>query len=492
MDEKEWRTISTPTSVSQTETINKTPIVAVLLAGAFVAILNQTLLNTAIPKIMADLSISASQAQWLTTVFMLTNGVMIPVTAFLIERFTTRRLFLTAMSLFAVGTLIAALAPSFSYLLLARIVQASGAGILIPLMQTVFLTIFPREKRGAAMGMVGLVIAFAPAIGPTLSGWLVQTYSWRVLFYVVLPIAIIDIIVAFFVMKNVTRLTYPKVDVFSIILSSFGFGGLLYGFSSAGQSGWGSEKVLISLAIGAVALLIFIFRQLKLARPILEFRVFKYGVFTLATATGMIVFMTMISGELLLPIYMQNMRGYSPLESGLLLLPGAVLMGVMSPISGKLFDKIGARWLAVAGLAIIAAATYGFTNLTADTSFTYLIIVYAIRMFGMALVMMPITTEGLNALPNRLIPHGTAMNNTMRQVAASIGTALLVTVMTNTTKDRIQELASGSTDGLDRAEKLHAAIHGLNVSFFVAVGFAVVGLVLSFFIRRGEIAEEDR
>ncbi|HET7615491.1 MAG TPA: MFS transporter, partial [Bacillales bacterium] len=232
---------------SSVQNINKTPIVAVLLAGAFVAILNQTLLNTAIPKIMSDLDISAATAQWLTTVFMLTNGVMIPITAFLIERFSTRKLFLTAMSLFAAGTLIAAMAPSFPYLLTARIVQASGAGIMLPLMQTVFLTIFPREKRGAAMGMVGLVIAFAPAIGPTLSGWLVQNYSWRVLFYVILPIAIIDIFLAYFVMKNVTKLTYPKVDIFSIILSSFGFGGLLYGFSSAGQSGWDSTKVLISL-----------------------------------------------------------------------------------------------------------------------------------------------------------------------------------------------------------------------------------------------------
>jgi EmrB/QacA subfamily drug resistance transporter len=357
----------------------------------------------------------------------------------------------------------------------------------------VFLTIFPREKRGAAMGMVGLVIAFAPAIGPTLSGWLVQNYSWRVLFYVILPIAIIDIFLAYFVMKNVTKLTYPKVDIFSIILSSFGFGGLLYGFSSAGQSGWDSTKVLISLGVGAVALLFFVLRQLRLKKPVLEFRVFKYGVFALTTVTGMIVFMTMISGELLLPIYMQNMRGYSPLESGLLLLPGAVLMGIMSPISGRLFDKIGARWLAVAGMAIIAAATYEFTNLTASTSFTYLIIIYAIRMFGMALVMMPITTEGLNQLPNRLIPHGTAMNNTMRQVAASIGTALLVTVMTNTTKNRMHDLASagGETARVPKQQMMEAAIHGLNVSFLVATGFALLGFILSFFIKRAKFVDEE-
>lgn len=190
----------------QTETIkqlNKFPIVAVLLAGAFVAILNQLLLATAIPHIMEDLHLTENTAQWVTTIFMLVNGIMIPITAFLVETFTTRRLFLSAMSIFAVGTLICALSPGFAILMVGRVIQAAGAGIMLPLMMTIFLLIFPVEKRGAAMGMVGLVISFAPAIGPTLSGWIVQNYPWRYLFYIILPIAIIDIIVAYFVMKNV-------------------------------------------------------------------------------------------------------------------------------------------------------------------------------------------------------------------------------------------------------------------------------------------------
>jgi EmrB/QacA subfamily drug resistance transporter len=465
------------TQAHTTPEIKIAPLVAVLISGAFAAILNQTLLATALPHIMADLSITANTAQWLTTIFMLVNGVMIPITAFLIGRFTTRSLFLTAMALFATGTLICAIAPNFSLLMIGRIVQASGAGIIMPLMQTVFFVIFPVEKRGSAMGLFGLVIAFAPAIGPTLSGWLVDQYPWRVLFYIVLPIAIIDFIVAYFILKNVTERTFPKLDILSIILSTFGFGGLLYGFSTAGTHGWGSAEVIIPILIGVASLFIFIMRQLKLEQPILEFRVFKYGIFTLSTVLGMMVFIAMIGGATILPIYMQNMHHFTAFESGLMLLPGALIMGIMSPISGKIFDKVGAKWLAIIGLTIVTVSTFFFTNLSSDTSFTFMAIVNAIRMFGVALVMMPTTTAGINQLPSRLIPHGTAMNNTMRQVSGSIGTALLVTVMTNNVRDP-------QTYGME------GIIHGVNVSFIVAGVVSGVGIILAFFLRKTSPAEE--
>lgn len=448
--------------------VNRMPIMIVLISGAFVAILNQTLLATALPHIMRDLQIDASVAQWLQSVFMLVNGIMIPITAFLIQRFTTRGLFLTAMGLFAVGTLICSIAPNFTVLMAGRILQASGAGIIMPLMQTILFMIFPREKRGAAMGMFGMVIAFAPAIGPTLSGWLVEQFPWKSLFYVILPIVIADIIVAYIVLKNVTEQTNPKVDVLSIILSTFGFGGLLYGFSSAGSTGWTSVQVVISLAIGALALALFIGRQLKLEEPILEFRVFKNKIFTLTTALGMVTFIAMIGAAVVLPLLMQNMLGYNALESGLMLLPGAVIMGLMNPITGKLFDKYGARWLSITGLTVLTITTFMFTTLDEQTTFTYLAVVNALRMLSIAMVMMPVTTAGLNQLPVHLIPHGTAMNNTMRQVSGAVGTALLVSVMSNSA-------ISG--------EGVSGMIHGVNVAFIVAGVFAIIGLVLTFFIR---------
>ncbi len=444
------------------------PILAVLLSGAFITILNQTLLATALPPIMIDFQVTENTVQWLQSIFMLVNGIMIPITAFLIGKFTTRKLFIFAMSSFAVGTLLAAITPFFSLLLVGRILQGAGAGIMMPLLQTIMFLLFPVEQRGRAMGMFGLVIAFAPAIGPSLSGYLVDHYPWRSVFYVVLPIAIVIIISAYFILKNITPLTDPKVDYFSIILSTLGFGGLLYGFSIAGSAGWGSVSVLISLIVGNITLIMFITRQLKLETPILEFKIFSYRLFTLTTVLGMIIFSAMIASTVILPLYMQIMLGYNAFHSGLMLLPGAIVMGVMNPITGTLFDKYGAKWLLRIGLFLATVTTFMFSNLSVETSFLYLAVLNAIRMLGISMVMMPSTTLGLNQLPKQLISHGTAMNNTLRQIAGAVGTAILVTVMTTTSLD------NGTVSG---------AIQGVNTSFLIT-GFVLAGgLILSFRIN---------
>jgi len=453
--------------------IKKLPLMLVLLSGAFAAILNQTLLATAIPHIMADLELEADVAQWLQSVFMLVNGIMIPVTAFLIGKFTTRRLFFTALTLFGIGTLVCGTAPNFTVLMFGRILQASGAGIIMPLMQTILFLVYPREKRGTAMGFFGLVISFAPAIGPTLSGWFVEIYPWRGLFYIILPIVILDLIVAYFILRNVTEQTDPKLDVTSIVLSTLGFGGLLYGFSVAG-SGWLNPTVVTSLLVGAVTLTLFIRRQFRLKQPILEFRVFSDPVFTLATIIGMVAFMTMIGGAIILPIFMQNMLGFTAFESGLMMLPGALLMGIMSPVTGRLFDKFGARWLVIPGLGIITVTTFMFTVLDTETTFTYLAVVNAVRMLGISMVMMPSTTAGLNQLSDRLVPHGTAMNNTMRQVAGAVGTALFVSVMTIT---------------MIPGEGAMGMIHGVNMSFILTGVFSLAGFILAFRLRKPQTEE---
>ncbi|WP_181350407.1 MDR family MFS transporter [Thalassobacillus sp. CUG 92003] len=451
---------------------NKVIIAGLLLAGSFITILNQTLMITAIPPIMEEMNITANTAQWLTTVFMLINGIMIPISAFLIERFTTRQLFMTAMSVFAFGTIVAGIAPNFEILLLGRMIQSSGAGVMLPLMQTVFLLIFPVNKRGAAMGYIGLVISFAPAIGPSLSGWVTANYTWRLLFLMILPLAIIMLFVAHYVLKNVTELKYPKVDIPSIILSSIGFGGLLYGFTSAGNNGWDSAMTLSVLTIGSIILVVFILRQLRMKHPMLEFRVFKLKTFTITTIIGMICFMGLIGAETLIPLYMQNMRDFTAFESGLVLLPGAVITGIMSPITGRIFDRIGARLLAIVGLTIITGSSLVFAFLDTSTTLIFLMVVYAIRMFGFSMVMMPVTTAGLNELPRDIIPHGAAMNNTMRQIAASVGTAILVTVMTTTAlRAEQQDIANPS-------------IHGVNTAFIVVTVLSFIGIILSIFVKR--------
>lgn len=427
---------------------------------------------TAIPPIMEEMNITANSAQWLTTIFMLVNGIMIPVSAFLLERFTTRQLFITAMSVFALGTLVAGFAPNFGVLLLGRVIQSSGAGVMLPLMQTVFFMIFPVHKRGAAMGLVGLVISFAPAIGPALSGWVTEHYSWRVLFYIIFPIALIDIIIASRVLKNVTEVSRPKVDVLSIMLSSLGFGGLLFGFTSAGNTGWLAPVTLLSLAVGAISLLVFILRQFRLAHPMLEFRVFKQSLFPQAIVIGMITFMGLIGVETIIPLFMQNMREFTAFEAGLALLPGALITGLLSPITGRVFDKIGARWLVITGLTIMTGASFLYINLGPTTSFTYITIVYSLRMFGMSMVMMPVSTAALNRLPKHLIAHGAAMDNTLKMVAASVGTAVLVTVMTTTASTVEASPAIPYPD-----------IHGANIAMMVVTGLSALALLLSFTIK---------
>lgn len=457
--------------MSNSESMNirkKLPLLIVLLSGAFVTILNQTLLGTALPPIMNDLNLSGSTAQWLQSIFMLVNGIMIPVTAFLIDKFTTRKLFLTAMGLFTLGTFICAIAPSFSVLMAGRVLQASGAGIMMPLMQTILFLSFPINRRGTAMGLFGLIIAFAPAIGPSLSGFLVDQFPWRSVFIVVLPIAVLDIIAAYFLLKNVTELKNPKVDVVSIILSTLGFGGILYGFSVAGDSGWLSWQVLLPVIGGGLVLYFFITRQLRLKEPLLEFRVFQNNTFSLATALGMVVFAAMIGTNVILPLYMQNMIGFSALESGLVLLPGAIIMGFSNPITGYLFDRFGGKWLARIGMFVLTVTTFGFTDLSTETNFSYLATMHALRMMSISMVMMPMTTLALNQLPNDLIPHGTAVNNTFRQVSGAIGTAILVTVM--------------STAAIP-SEGVEGSIHGVNISFIVAGVASLLGCILSFRLK---------
>ncbi|RSK30053.1 DHA2 family efflux MFS transporter permease subunit [Bhargavaea beijingensis] len=453
---------------------NRTVILIVLITGAFVALLNQTLLIVALPPIMNDFSIDANLAQWVTTAYLLTNGILIPVTAFLIERFSSRRLLLAASALFAAGTLVASVAPSFFFLLVARVIQAAGAGMMMPLMQTILLTIFPVNRRGSVMGLVGLAIGFAPAIGPTLGGWVLSFGSWRMLFTIVLPLAVLHLIAVVFFMKNVTRQHPVRIDLLSVVLSTLGFGGLLYAFSSIGGEGWLSLTVLISTAVGAAALFLFIRRQLSLETPILNFSVFRSRVYRLIIPMGMITFALLIGTETLLPLYIQNVRGGTAFESGLLLLPGAIAMGAMSPFSGRIFDRFGAGWLVVTGFALQVVTTVPFVLMTPDTPLVLLGLVFGLRMLGLSMLMMPLSTAGINSLPGKLIPHGTAMDNTFRQIGGSIGTALLVSIMTGTAV-AIQPMPDPPPSAL---------MTGVRVAFLMGGILAVAGFILALRLKK--------
>lgn len=456
----------------------KALMITALLTGAFMGIINETLLATALPSIQNYFSISQGEVQWMTTAFLMTNGVMIPISAFLIDRFTTRGLFLTAIGLFGTGTLIGAIAPVYPVLLLARIVQASGSGIMLPLLMTVLLAIIPVERRGTAMGLIGIVIAFAPAIGPTLSGWLLNHFSWHSLFIVMLPIVAITITIAALFLRNVTELRKPEIDILSIILSSVGFGSFLYGFSMASENSWTSPLVLGTISVGIVVIGLFIWRQLVLKTPMLEFRIFKFRTFTLAIVITMTVLISLIGAETLLPLFMQNVLDFTPLKSGLMLLPGAIVIGVMSPFTGRLFDKYGAKYLALTGMGIVTVTTFMFTKISLDTSFTYLTVIYAIRMFGLSFALMPVMTSALNQLPPKWYAHGSAMANTMQQISASIGTAILVTLVAMGAKSFVPQ----ANTSLDQVEGL-AQLTGFEWAFMGSTLLAFAAFILSLFMH---------
>ncbi|AXI01016.1 MFS transporter [Sporosarcina sp. PTS2304] len=461
-------------------------VIAILFIGAFVAILNNTLLNIALPVIMNEFSIRPSDVQWLTTGFMLVNGILIPASAFFIQKFTNKKIFLTAMVLFSLGTFLAIVAPTFNLLIVARMIQASGSALMMPLLMNVMLTAFPIEKRGTALGMFGLVMFTAPAIGPTLSGWVVEHYSWRTLFVIVLPIALATIVIAIFKMKNITPNRDVKLDVLSLILSSIGFGGLLYGFSSAGEKGWNAVEVYGTIAVGTLALIIFVVKQLNMKEPMLDFKIYKHPMFALASIISIVLSIAMFSGMILTPLYVQSVRGISPFHAGLLMLPGAVVMGIMSPITGKLFDKYGPRALAYTGLSISAITTYYLSRLQLDTGYYYLMMIYTIRMFGLSMVTMPIMTNGMNSLPMKSNPHGTAMNNTLQQVSGAIGSALLLTIMTNRLEKSAAEMvASGAANSISKEEIGRIAmLDGVNHAFFISTLITVGALLLALFIKR--------
>lgn len=495
------------------EGVSRGKILAALLFGMFIAILNQTLLNVALPKINTEFNISASTGQWLMTGFMLVNGILIPITAYLFNKYSYRKLFLVALVLFTIGSLICAISMNFPIMMVGRVLQAIGAGVLMPLGSIVIITIYPPEKRGAAMGTMGIAMILAPAIGPTLSGYIVQNYHWNVMFYGMFIIGIIAILVGFIWFKLYQYTTNPKADIPGIIFSTIGFGALLYGFSEAGNKGWGSVEIETMFAIGIIFIILFVIRELRMKAPMLNLEVLKFPTFTLTTVINMVVMMSLYGGMILLPIYLQNLRGFSALDSGLLLLPGSLIMGLLGPFAGKLLDTIGLKPLAIFGIAVMTYATWELTKLNMNTPYMTIMGIYVLRSFGMAFIMMPMVTAAINALPGRLASHGNAFLNTMRQLAGSIGTAILVTVMTTQTtqhlsafgeeldktnpvvQDHMRELASqyGGQEGamkvlLQFVNKL-ATVEGINDAFIVATIFSIIALILCLFLQSNKKAK---
>lgn len=463
------------------------PVIALLVVAAFVVILNETTMSVALTDIVADLDITVATGQWLTTGFLLTMAVVIPLTGFLLERFPLRSVFFAAMSLFAAGTLIAALAPGFGFLLVGRIVQASGTAIMLPLLFTTVLNIVPPSHRGRMMGLISVVIAVAPAIGPTVSGVILSTLTWHAIFWVMLPIALLALALGAVWVKNVTT-TRPdaRFDLLSVPLSAFGFGGLIYGFSAIGESASGHTPVpvWIPLAVGAASLVLFVLRQLHLQKTdsaLLDLRTFQTPAFSLAIVLVVIVFMALFGSIILLPIYLQQVLGLDVLGVGLVLLPGGILMGAMAPFVGNAFDRFGPTPLVIPGMLLAAAALWGMTFFGPDTGVAFVIAVHLTLSLGLGLTFTPLMTSALGSLPRRFYPYGSATVGTLQQVAGAAGTAVFVAIMTVVTAGAI---ADGSDEVIAKADGIHAA-------FLVGAIVATAAVALALFVRKPAEGDVD-
>ncbi|UOB20949.1 DHA2 family efflux MFS transporter permease subunit [Macrococcus armenti] len=465
-----------------------TIIMITFLIGAFFTFLNETLLNIALTKIMTVFHVDAPTVQWLATGFMLVMGVLMPLSATIIQWFNTRQLFIGLMSIFLFGTLVAGFAVNFPMLLAGRMIQAAGTGLLIPVIMNAMLLLFPPHERGKVMGNFGLVMMFAPAIGPTLSGVIVDTLGWRWLFFAVVPFVLFSIGFAFKYLDNVGEVTKPKVDVFSVILSTVGVAGVIYGFSSVSsvQGGFTNPLVFVSIITGFIALFIFVLRQKKLSSPLLDMTVFKYGNYSKGMFIFVVVVMAMFASEIVMPMYLQGPMGFSAKVAGMILLPGALLNGAMSPVMGRIFDKIGPRKMIIPGMFVLMAVMFFYSTIHPGIPLYVFIIVYMILMFSISMIMMPSHTNAINQLPKHLYPHGTAIGNMIQPIAGAMGISVFVSIMTHGQKKAL--------DGISRPthEQIQAALtSGVHHAYWFAIVLTVIGFIIALFITRSESPEGE-
>lgn len=452
-------------------------ILTVLVGSALVMFLNETILSVALPAIMTDFDVPATTAQWLTTGYMLTMAVVIPTTGWVMQRFTTRQVFLVAIASFLTGTIVAAAAPSFTVLLAGRIIQATGTALIMPLLMTVALTVVPANRRGSVMGVISIVMSVAPALGPTVSGFILNRFTWHWLFWLVVPLVVIALIVGAVFIRNIGETSRAPFDPLSVILATLAFGGLVYALSSLAAQ---PRTAVVLAVVGVFALVLFVWRQLRLETPLLDLRPFTIRNYTVSVVTALLVMGTLLGVVMVLPIYLQNSLGVSPLVTGLLVMPGGLLSGLVAPFIGRLYDSVGPRPLLIPGAVLLTTATWWMTLLDASSPIALVISMHLVFSAALALMMTPLMTTALGSLPSRLYGHGSAILNTLQQLAGAAGTAVLIAALT-----------AGTQASLDRGEGLsQATADGAHTSFLLAGIFATLVLVASPFVTK--VAEEQQ
>ncbi|WP_094029271.1 DHA2 family efflux MFS transporter permease subunit [Psychrobacillus sp. OK028] len=446
-----------------------------LLVAGFVGLFSETALNIALGDLGTIFKVDPTTVQWLATGYFLTLGILIPVTGILMQKFTTRQMFLTSISLTLLGTILAALSPSFGFLLTGRIIQAAGLAINLPLTQNVIFTIFPPNKRGAAMGVMGLVMLAGPALGPTIAGLILDTLSWDWIFWAQVPFLLLSLVIGIFYVPNVNEIRKVSIDILSVILSTVGFGGIVYGFSVSGDNGWTSQIVLGSIIIGVIGVILFSMRQMKMEQPMMNLRAFKYPLFVLGVFMSFITFFNMLSMLVILPMYMQMALVIAAFTTGLILLPGSLLNCILAPVIGGLFDKYGPRAIITPGTALVVIAYALYAQLGTDSALWVIVVIHIIMMLGIGAVLASTQTNTLNSLPKEYYPDGIAITQTIQQVAGAVGIAVMVSLFSAKQNSYLTTVSNNFSE---------AAASGSSFVFTIGLVFAVINLILSFFMKK--------
>lgn len=493
-EQRPTSTDSTPTTLSPQHKL----VIYLLLVSAFVVMLNETIVSVALPRMMVDLQIEPAVGQWLVTAFMLTMAIVIPLTGFLMRRFSTRTLYLGAMALFVVGTALASLSPmfgelTFGVLIVARVIQAAGTGVMTPLLMTTIMTLVPPHERGRMMGNISIVMAAAPVVGPLLGGIIVSSLPWWCIFVIVFPVAVGAFVLGFAKLTNVTTTERIKIDVLSVILSAFAFGGLVYGLSEFGteaqaQLDPGARATELSpwipFIVGLVALVGWVFRQLALQKAgsaLIDLRVFANSGFTRAIIMMAVMNLILFGSLVLLPFYIQTGLGLGPIESALIVLPGGLLMGVAGPFVGAWYDKVGPRPLVIPGAAIVTVALTLMAIFFGETTPWWAVsVLYLVLCIGLALQFGPLFTASLGSLTPRLYSYGSATVGTLQQLAGAAGTSLFIVIFTLT----MVQFLSGVHGSPTATDTAHAYVAGTRAAIAVGAFASVIPIVLGFFVKR--------
>jgi EmrB/QacA subfamily drug resistance transporter len=492
----------------------------IIVIGAFAAVLNNSSVNVAIPKLMNIFGVSTNEIQWVLTSYTLTSGVVIPACGFLGDRFGNKRVYITALGVFTIGSVLCSLAWSNNSMVAFRVLQALGGGIVMPVSMVIIYKMVPMEKIGLAIGVWGMAAVMGPAIGPTLGGYIIDHFSWRLLFLVNVPVGIIGITLSWLLLKETSANTGTKFDLWGFLLSTTGCVALLMALSQGSKEGWTSYYIVMLFTLAFFALLLFVLVELFTEDPLLNLRLLKNMTFTFSVIVSSLITIALFGGVFLMPLFTQNLLGLSPYDTGLLLLPASLVTGFMLPISGILFDRFGVKAIGIAGLAITGAATLELDHLSLSSSHKEIVVILAIRSFGMGLSMMPVTTAGMNVVARHLTGRASALNNVIRQIAASFGIAFLSALMQNRQNfhysilaekvtssslgltlfsKQLQEITSSSSAGSSQGITLaviwslvqkQSLVNAINDTFLVSSLFIFIAIPMIFFLSDARKAKK--